>query len=224
MEYTIFTDTLKELRDVKRQTDSILVAFSGGKDSLVCLDLCMQTFKHVQPFFLYLVPGLQCIQVQLDKAQQRYGIEVLQYPHWLLFHCLKHHVFCSSYYKDSFDIGELKINDIHAAIIHDTGIPLIVQGAKESDSMWRRRYFVINKFDRVIYPLKKWHKRDVLSYLKINNIPMPDSEGKNANGIDLTAPAVLYLHDKYPDDYQKVLQLFPFAEAIVKRRDWYGVQ
>lgn len=224
MEYKIFTETLKDLESLSRKTDSILVAFSGGKDSLVCLDLCVRTFKRVVPFFLYFVPGLRCIEEQLDRARQRYGLEILQYPHWLLFRCLKWEVFCTSHWRNEVEMWEPKINDIHAAIIYETGIPFVVQGAKQSDSMWRRRYFTINKFDRIVYPLKKWHKRDVLAYLKIRGIPTPPSEGKNANGVDLTAPSVLWLYDKYPDDYQKMIEWFPFAAAIVKRRDWYGIQ
>jgi hypothetical protein len=61
-----------------------------------------------------------------------------------------------------------------------------------------------------------------LSYLKINNIPLPDSSGKNATGVDLSTPSILWLHDKYPDDFKKLLQFFPYAGAAVQRREYYG--
>jgi hypothetical protein len=162
MEYVLFSETIKELQKIAARHESILVAFSGGKDSWCCLDLCYKIFKRVKAFFLYFIPELECIEVELDKARQRYGVEILQYPHWLFFRCIKEGVYCDWYWKN-INIWEPKINDIHMAIIADTGIDLICQGAKESDSMWRRRYFTINRFDRVIYPLKKWQKIDVIS-------------------------------------------------------------
>jgi 3'-phosphoadenosine 5'-phosphosulfate sulfotransferase (PAPS reductase)/FAD synthetase len=222
VEYVLFTKTIEELKESAVRHDNVIVGFSGGKDSWCCLDLCMKVFKNVTAFFMYLIPDLECVEVELNKARQKYGITILQYPHWLLFRCIKYGTYCDGHWKNSQAIWEPKINDIHKAVIADTGINLICQGAKEADSMWRRRYFTINKFEQIIYPLKKWQKIDVLSYLKINNIPLPDSSGKNATGVDLSTPSLLWLYDNYPNDFKKLLQFFPYAEAVVKRREYYG--
>ena len=158
---------------------------------------------------------------ELEKARRRYGLTILQYPHWLFFRCAKEGIYCDSSWQNH-DLYEPKINDIHKAIISVTGIDLICQGAKDADSMWRRRYFTINKFDSVCYPLKKWQKIDVLSYLRLNNIEIPDSSGKNAGGIDLSTPSLLWLYDNYPNDFNELLKYFPQAEAVVWRRRYYG--
>jgi 3'-phosphoadenosine 5'-phosphosulfate sulfotransferase (PAPS reductase)/FAD synthetase len=224
MEYTLFVQTKKYLEDVAKSNPSILVGFSGGKDSWVCLDLCCRVFTSVTAFFLYLVPDLACVEAELDKARKRYGVEIRQYPHWLLFRSIKNGIYCDRHWRDAGGIWEPKINDLHAAIIADTGINLICQGAKEKDSMWRRRYFSINHFAQVIYPLRKWAKFDVLSYLRMNQIEIPESSGGSASGIDLSTRSLLWLHDRHPADFQRVLEYFPYSEAVVKRRDLYGIK
>lgn len=223
MEYELFNETLKYINGYAEQSESVLVGFSGGKDSLVCLDLCVRAFKKVVPFFMYLVPGLDVCEVQLRAAEERYGVKVIQYPHWLLFRLLKYGIRCENNER-CYRLPDLKINDIHKAVIADTGIPIVCWGAKKSDSMWRRRYFSINRFDRVFYPLKEWNKQDVLAYLRMREIPLPDGPGASASGIDLSTKPVLWLYDKHPGDYQKLKEIFPFIEAVVLRREWYGVK
>ncbi len=82
-------------------------------------------------------------------------------------------------------------------------------------------------YNDIIYPIKKWNKFDVLYYLRKNDIPLPDSnerDGRGNTGIDLSASSVLWLHDKYHSDYLKLLEYFPFAECIIKRREYYGIK
>src|ERR1700687_3818291 len=63
---------------------SVLVAFSGGKDSLVCLDLATKIFDHVVPYQLYWVKDLEFKAQTIRWAEQRYRLKVLQYPHAFL--------------------------------------------------------------------------------------------------------------------------------------------
>lgn len=172
-----------------------------------------------------LIPGLRCIDEKMAIVKDRYNLEILRYPHFLLFKVLKYSIYCKTSYKTFNEIKELGLTDIYKAVIHDTGINVIINGSKETDSLWRRqKYFKFMTFDNVSYPLKTWRKIDVLSYLKLNNIPLPASSGAQSTGVDLSTPSLLYLYDKYPDDFEKLEAYFPFIGAVVKRREYYGIK
>jgi phosphoadenosine phosphosulfate reductase len=221
----IWSDTLQVLRDKARVSDSCLVAFSGGKDSLCVLDLCRRTFKRVVCFHMYFIPGLKCMEDAMAQAKERWGVEVIYYPHWVLFKALAGGAYCNEgYYKQ--DMPDFSLHDIYTWAMQETGIPLLATGAKKADSLWRRRYFYLaRKWEEegVFYPIKNWMQRDVLAYLSMRDIPVPDSDSNTASGIDLAATSILWLHDKHPEDFKKLCQWFPYAEAVVYRRKFYGI-
>lgn len=220
MAQNIFTKTFRELERHAEMHPEILVGYSGGKDSLIVLDMCSKIFKRVICFLMYLVPNISIINQQIKYAQDRYGVEVIQYPHWLLSRFLKQGIYCNpSHEYDS--LPDLKPNDIFAIAREDTGFWLIALGQKKSDTMWRRRN-LSSETPGVINPLKDWNKYEVLAYCKLHNIPLPDAAAGNVSGIDLSERTLLWLHDKYPDDFKKILKLFPFAEVPIMRRQYYG--
>ena len=222
---SIINDTLAMFREKAQISDSCIVAYSGGKDSLVVMDMCVKSFKTVVPFFMYFIPDLDCINQQLAYCKTKWGLDVMMYPHWLLFKCLKSGAFCDEHFSKD-DMPEPSLLDIYSWVRAETGIHWLATGAKKSDSIWRRRcYFASTKhWDWAVYPLKEWNKFDVFSYLEANDIPVPDSSGKSATGVDLSTPSLLWLHDKHPNDYQKLLRYFPYAEAVIKRREFYGIE
>ena len=221
---SLWQDTLTKLNEQAANHDAVLVGFSGGKDSLICLDLCRRSFKKVVCFYMYVVPGLDCIEQQMEAARKRWNVEIIYVPHFLLFRFLKGGIFCDeSLWKDDH-LQDVVLKDIYSWVKQMTGIRLICTGAKNSDSLWRRRHFhAVRNWDGMLYPLKEWNKYHVLEYLKVNNIPLPDSEGTNAAGIDLSTPSLLWLYDKHPEDFKKLLKWFPFADAVVARRTFYGI-
>jgi phosphoadenosine phosphosulfate reductase len=225
MEYIIHKKANEEMALLAQKHEACLVAFSGGKDSLVCLDLACRHFKKVLPFNLYFVPGLKCIEDNLDIARKKYRLNILYYPSFLLFNVIRRQIYCKSSIKTFESIKPLSLIDIYKAIMYDTGIEIIINGAKKSDSMWRRqKYFTYMKHSFISYPLVDWRKIDVMAYLKIHNLPIPVSSGHGSTGVDLSEPSIRWLHDQHHDDYLILRKWFPLVEAVIKRRNWYGAK
>ena len=221
---SILTDTLAELdRARARSGSAILVAFSGGKDSLVCLDLCVRSFSRVECFFMYLVPGLECVETMLQRARDRWGVTIRQYPHWVLSRLIRDGIYSDPWFGND-DLPRWTVREVYELAMAESGIRFVATGAKLSDSMWRRRNMMTAKriADFTINPLKRWSKLDVLAYLHSHAIPVPDGPSGNATGIDLSTPSLLWLHDHHPADFARVCEVFPYAEAVVWRRKFYG--
>lgn len=220
---SILQETQRIFLDAKQRTGGkCIVAFSGGKDSLVVMDLACRIFDQVEGFFMYLIPGLECVEDELAAARQRFNVNIRQYPHWVLQKLIANGAYTSEWFGyDSMPKWSLR--DIYAFAIRDIGINCIATGAKKADSSWRRRFMNTAFFDAVINPIANWHKYDVISYLRAHEIPEPPSSGKSATGIDLSIPSLLWLNDNFPRDFARLVKVFPYAQAVIARRDIYGI-
>jgi hypothetical protein len=76
----------------------------------------------------------------------------------------------------------------------------------------------------MIYPIKGWTRYDVLAYCNAQKIPIPDEYRQSAGGVDLSTRSLLWVYDNYRDDFERLARYFPHIEAVVHRRDWYGVK
>jgi len=218
----VLGSTLAVLQDAALRSDAVLVAYSGGKDSLVVLDLCKRTFQRVEAFFMYLLPGLASVEAALGWASDTYGVRIHQYPHWLLSRVLKHGVYCNPWHGHD-DVPSFTVNDVYQIAMLDTGIPLVATGAKAADSGWRRRHLTTAARADVITPIKTWNKLEVLAYLRARGLPIPPSSGRPATGIDFSTPSLCWLYDTYPQDFARLAEVFPYVEAAIWRREWYGI-
>jgi 3'-phosphoadenosine 5'-phosphosulfate sulfotransferase (PAPS reductase)/FAD synthetase len=216
-------DTIKMLQELAGEHKSVAVAYSGGKDSNVVLDLALRFFEHVYPYYMYYIPGLDFDKRRMEFCKERFGCEVLLYPHYVTIQALK-----SNTYIDPFpeldDLPDLDVVDIDNMVMNDTGSTVILDGFKKADGFFRRRIMAATKRTRKhqIHPIGGWLRWEVLNYCKARNLPIPDqSQGDNA-GISLSVKEVLHMYDNYSHDYELMRSFFPYIETIVERRKLFG--
>lgn len=212
------------LEFLKSQTSEVILFYSGGKDSMVLLDMLTKAGFKVHCAFMYFVKDLDHINIYLNYARKKYGVEVAEFPHFML----------SQYINDSYymfhrsePVPNIKQGDIEQAARKHFNCEWIVTGAKASDSMVRNfmmKSYLLNSIaesTKHAYPLSAWKKGDVLSYLKFHRLPTPityEAANKKSSGLDLTGEILLYLEKHYPGDLKKVLDVFPLADILLKEQ------
>lgn len=204
-------------------TDSVLVGFSGGKDSIVTLDLCFKYFKNVKPFFMYLVPNLGFQERMLKWYENRYNCEIIRLPHFEVSNALKYGVFRD--FDDSVSI--VGMNDVYSYLRQETGIYWIAAGERCADSMVRNA--MIKKSGTIdikrgrFYPVANWNKQEILQYIKFKKLYLsPEQRDMGFSFRSLTGEELQVIYERYPDDYEKILKMFPFAGAARERYLTYG--
>lgn len=217
--------TKKTMDFVREKTNEVLVFYSGGKDSLVMLDYARKNFDRVVCVFMYFVKGLEHIEKYLRYAASFPNVEVVQFPHWILSTIHKEGIYC----KPTPSQKLLKLSDVVKAAKNQTGIDWIFMGMKQSDSMNRRlmlRSYTlesINEKSGIVYPLSRWSKGDVLSYIKINQLPMPINYGvkqSKSSGMVFSEATFLFLRKKYPQDLEKIYTAYPMSRQILFEYDY----
>lgn len=206
-----------------RITNSVLVGFSTGKDSIVTLDLCFKYFKRVVPFFMYMVPGLEFQERTLRKYERYYNTEIIRVPHFEVSGFFRYGTFRNA---DQY-VDLLDINDIYGYVRELTGIEWIAAGERISDSLVRRA--MIKRSGSVdlkrgrFYPISHWGKKDVMQYIRKKRLYLPkDSRELGFSFRSLVGEELAVIKEIYPEDYERILKLYPLAGAAVERYETYG--
>lgn len=204
-------------------TDSVIVGFSGGKDSIVTLDLCFRYFKKVVPYFLYLVPELSFQEKMLQWYERKYGTKILRLPHFECSNFLKYGCFTMA----DWTVDIVGINDTYNYLRELTGIHWIAAGERCADSIVRNA--MIKKSGSIdyqrgrFYPLAYWKKNEVVQYIKQKKLYLSKEQRELGFSFrSLAGSELSVIKELYPEDYAKILKVYPFAGAGVERFEKYG--
>lgn len=204
-------------------TDSVIVGFSGGKDSIVTLDLCFKYFKNVKPFFMYLVPNLSFQEKMLSWYEKKYQTEITRIPHQTLSDMLHFGIFRNQ----DLTFPRTCMNDVYNYMRIENNIWWIAAGERIDDSLWRRAMIKhsssIDEQRGRFYPVAYWNKNEIMQYIKFHKLYLAEDSKKIGFSFRFVSGREMYLLKQYfPDDYKKVLKFFPYAEAAEKRYELYG--
>jgi 3'-phosphoadenosine 5'-phosphosulfate sulfotransferase (PAPS reductase)/FAD synthetase len=226
-------DRLEKARDGEK---SILVSYSGGKDSLAVMDLAVRVFgaPNIKAFMMEAIPGLRYTAEMSSDLQRRHGIALTLLPHWSMLQAIGSGCYCDATVGGGKKPSELasmknaKLADIHAMARSRSGITTIATGYKRADSLWRRRMMSIpSAMVDLCCPLANWTQKQVVEYLNSRKIPIPEDMGGSKflkNGVGLDTRSVCWMHDNLPDDFAKLEVVFPYVGAIIARRRFYGIK
>jgi phosphoadenosine phosphosulfate reductase len=205
----------------------VICYFSGGKDALCTLDLCLSRFRRVVPVFMYYIPGLSFQEEMLRYAERRYATPIIRIPHWNLPEVLKAGVLRFPGQRTD-NLRKLTIADTDRYLRSHTGIHWIASGEKCIDSVERNAMIKnnggIDAGRGRIWPIAHWSNQSVYSHLKRQQIPLPAEYkfkfaggAKRSFGGRLWMDECVWLRDHFPEDWKKVLAMFPLAEAQIAR-------
>lgn len=195
-------------------TDSVIVGFSGGKDSAVTLDLCFRYFKNVRAYFMYFVKGLEFQEVTLRYYEKRYDTEIIRLPHFMLSEFLKY----GTYRLPDLDVPITNMKETYNYVRKQTGIHWIAAGERIADSIVRRAMIKhsgsIDPVRGRIYPLANWNKKEVLDYVAWRKLPLSlENKVLESSFSGLEGKDIIRIREHFPDDYEKIRRAFPLVEA-----------
>lgn len=211
------------IRTMSKLTDEVIVAFSGGKESIVVLDMCMKHFKRVVPFFMYYIPGLSFQERQLKWYEDKYGVEIVRLPHFELSNLLRY----GTLRNEDLTVPIISINDIYEWMRNKYGIYWIAAGERSGDSLIRgamiKRSGSIDMQRGRFYPVAWWKQQEVLDYIRVKKLYRGiDSRTFGTSFEGVNTRSFVFLKEHFPKDYERALKLFPLAEGAVVRYKAYG--
>ena len=215
------------IRTVASTTDrAVLFSSASGKDSIALLEMMHPYFREIVCIYMYVVKNLEHINRYIGWAQSRYpNARFVQVPHYSVYSFIKvGFLGCRKNPKQKL----WTLAEITDKVRERFGIEWAFFGFKQSDSLNRRLMLrtytdeAICEKTKICYPLSTYKNGDVLRYIEDHHLIRPETYGgeSQSSGTDITdIHYLLYLREHFPDDLQRLFDMYPMAERILFEHD-----
>ena len=232
LEYENSDELCRKMAEVQ---DTVILAFSTGKDSIAAWLQLRKYFRRVIPFYKYVVPGLSFVENSLKYYEDFFGCHIYQFPHPAYYRVMQNLVYQPPYrmgeivqwgVDTKWDYTEEYLADIIRYKEHLPDDVYTATGVRAADSPYRHVAVVahgaINNNKRSFWPVYDWKKADLLREIDAAGVKLPVDYrwfGRTFDGLDYRFMKPLMEHS--PADFELVLKHFPFADLSIVR--WEGV-
>jgi len=214
---SLLADTRELIESQASCHDAVIVALDG-KDSMVVLDLCKPAFKRVEAFTMVYAFGMDRFKRKAEFVRNRWGVELKEVEHFGVVDHLNRGYWC----LPKATPGPRRMREAYEQQKQEYGIPLIATGSRMSESLGRRQCIERGTWPGW-HPIAQWKKADVLRYMEVNSIPLPDKSA-DMQGVSLHRDCILDMYDNSRGDYELLRKRFPLVEALIRQKEWYGIQ
>ncbi len=219
-----------ELVPIARQIagDRLLLSFSG-RDSLAAWVFCREAGFELIPYWCYTVPGLSYDEQMLEYYERVFDTHIIRLPHPRTYELLRTGAWQPLenwrvlYWSQLPHVEFADIEDRLAKQFDLGPNYLCAVGIKAADNLMRMRLIrqmgpIGVKRRRYYYPVWDWKTADVKACLQSHGLKLSRSYlyfGSTGDGVEYEW--LRYLRDNLPEDYQKVLDVFPLADLELFR-------
>ncbi len=218
------------IAEVRKQTDTILLSFSCGKDAIASWLECRRHFTHIVPYFLYLVPDLEFVEESVQYYERYFGCHIMRLPHPSLYRWLVHGFFQAPSRVPILDAAELPeydyadIDDLIRIEKKLKPLAYTALGVRSADSPARqvslKRWGAINHNAGKFYPIHDWNKARLIEVIKTAGVRLPIDYAMFGRSFDgLNYEYLKPIKERFPRDYARILEWFPLVDAEIYRRD-----
>lgn len=214
--------------------DTLLLSFSGGKDSLAAWLFLRPHFKIV-PYYLYGPPAMSWQQPMLAYYEEFFNTRIMRMAHPLFYDWLRTFAYqppetlktLMALDLPQFDYAE--IDDLIAwqmeLIGGDGQPPFCAIGMRAGDNLERRRMIqqqgVFGRKTRYyFYPIWDWSVQQVADIIIESGVKLsPEYHRFGRTEMGITYKQLKPIAEHYPDDWRRFQEWFPLAGAELFRWD-----